>query len=125
MFARALSLLLLLTPSAAAQPLECSDITGSVFEDRNGNGYQDPGEPGLPGVRLATVSGLLVETDAKGRFHIACPQAPGGPFGSAFVLKLDTRTLPTGYRVTTENPRMVRLTRGKATHLAFGVSLKR
>lgn len=120
MSARILPLLLLLAPGAAAQPLECSDVTGTVFEDRNGNGYREPGEAGLAGVRLATLSGLLVRTDAAGRFHIACPDTPGGSFGAAFVLKLDTRTLPSGYRLTTENPRMVRLARGTATQFSFG-----
>jgi len=32
--------------------------------------------------------------------------------------------LPTGYEVTTENPRVVRLTRGKLTKLNFGATLK-
>jgi hypothetical protein len=32
------------------------------------------------------------------------------------------RTLPTGYAVTTENPRTIRLTRGKITKLNFGAA---
>jgi hypothetical protein len=40
-------------------------------------------------------------------------------------MKLDTRTLPSGYRVTTENPRVVRLTRGKLVKLNFGAALHR
>jgi hypothetical protein len=40
-------------------------------------------------------------------------------------MKLDTRTLPTGYRLTTENPRVVRLTAGKMTELNFGASIGR
>ena len=39
--------------------------------------------------------------------------------GSNFILKLDTRTLPTGYRMTTVNPETVRLTRA---HLASGAT---
>jgi hypothetical protein len=35
---------------------------------------------------------------------------------------LDTRTLPAGYALTSENPRDVRLTRGKITKLNFGAS---
>ncbi|MBS0199895.1 MAG: DUF11 domain-containing protein, partial [Proteobacteria bacterium] len=38
--------------------LDDSLIVGSVFNDSNGNGRQDPGERGLPGVRLGTVEGL-------------------------------------------------------------------
>jgi hypothetical protein len=33
--------------------------------------------------------------------------------------------LPTGYRVTTENPKTVRLTAGKLTKLNFGASISR
>ena len=40
-------------------------------------------------------------------------------------MKLDERTLPSGYRVTTENPRDVRLTRGKLTKLNFGATIHR
>lgn len=39
------------------------------------------------------------------------------------MLKLDTRTLPTGYFVTTENPRVVRITPGRITKLNFGATL--
>ena len=104
---------------------DCGDIIGKVFDDRNRNGYQDAGEPGLPGVRLATVRGLLITTDAFGRYHVTCAQVPDVDIGSNFLLKLDARTLPTGYRITTENPRVVRLTRGKVTKLNFGASVSR
>lgn len=104
---------------------DCSDVIGKVFDDKNRNGYQDEGEPGLPGVRLATVKGLLVTTDPHGRFSIACADIPDQDIGSNFIVKLDTRTLPTGYRVTTENPRKVRLTRGKIVKLNFGASITR
>jgi uncharacterized repeat protein (TIGR01451 family) len=104
---------------------DCGEIIGRVFDDKNRNGYHDEGEPGLPGVRVATVKGLLVLTDKHGRFHVACADIPDGDIGSNFILKLDTRTLPTGYRVTTENPRTVRLTRGKITKLNFGASASR
>lgn len=104
---------------------DCSDLIGKVFDDRNVNGYQDDGEPGIANVRLATVNGLLVTTDDQGRFHVACAAIPQSDRGSNFVMKLDTRTLPSGYRVTTENPRDVRLTRGKMTKLNFGAALHR
>ena len=45
--------------------------------------------------------------------------------GQNFTLKLDTRSLPAGYRLTTENPRTVRLTAGKMTELNFGVTISR
>jgi hypothetical protein len=104
---------------------DCGEVIGRVFDDRNRNGYADAHEPGLPGVRLATVRGLLITTDEFGRFHITCAMIPDRDIGSNFILKLDPRTLPTGYRVTTENPRVVRLTRGKISKLNFGASISR
>lgn len=104
---------------------DCSDLIGKVFDDKNINGYQDEGEPGLAGVSVVTPRGLLVTTDAYGRFHIACADVPNELHGSNFIMKLDERTLPSGYRVTTENPRVVRLTRGKLVKLNFGAGLHR
>jgi len=104
---------------------DCSDLIGKVFDDKNLNGYQDEGEPGLAGVRVVTPRGLLVTTDEYGRFHIACADVPNELHGSNFIMKLDERTLPSGYRITTENPRVVRLTRGKLVKLNFGAGLHR
>ena len=104
---------------------DCSDVIGKVFDDRNRDGYQDEGEPGLPGVRLATVRGLLITTDPHGRFSIPCADIPDPDIGSNFIVKLDPRTLPTGYALTTENPRKVRLTRGKMVKLEFGAAAGR
>jgi uncharacterized repeat protein (TIGR01451 family)/fimbrial isopeptide formation D2 family protein len=102
---------------------DCTDLIGKVYDDKNANGYQDPGEKGLPNVRLVTVRGWLVATDAEGRFHIACADVPNQDHGSNFVMKLDESTLPTGYRMTTENPRAVRLTAGKFARIDFGAAL--
>ncbi|MFT4173091.1 MAG: SdrD B-like domain-containing protein [Rhodocyclaceae bacterium] len=104
---------------------DCTDVIGKVFDDKNANGYQDEGEPGIPNVRVATVNGLLVTTDAEGRYHIACAAIPKEGTGSNFVLKLDERTLPSGYRVTTENPADERVTRGKAARINFGATVHR
>jgi uncharacterized repeat protein (TIGR01451 family) len=104
---------------------DCSEIIGKVFDDRNANGYQDQGEPGIARVRIATVTGVVVTTDSEGRFHIACAAIPDEYRGSNFVMKLDERSLPSGYRLTTENPRDVRVTRGKMTKLNFGATIHR
>ena len=101
---------------------QCSDLIGRVFDDTNRNGYYDTGEPGLPGVRLATARGLLITTDKFGRYHIACGAIPDAEIGSNFIVKLDPRSLPTGYVVTSENPRVVRLTRGKLSKLNFAAA---
>ncbi len=102
---------------------DCSDIIGHVFDDKNRNGYMDDGERGLPGVRVVTLDGTLITTDSKGRFHVPCAAIPDASIGSNFLMKLDVRTLPTGYQLTTENPRDVRVTRGKVTELNFGAAI--
>jgi hypothetical protein len=76
-------------------------VTGKVFNDANRDGYQDQGEEGLSGVRLITARGLAATTDTYGRYHITCAITPNESRGSNFVLKLDDRTLPTGYRGST------------------------
>lgn len=104
---------------------DCTDVIGKVFDDRNLNGHQDEGEPGLSGVRLVTARGLIANTDRYGRFHLACAAVPDAERGSNFILKLDDRTLPSGYRVTTENPRVQRATRGKMLRFNFGATIHR
>ncbi len=114
------------TVEVVVEPVfDCGDVIGKVFDDANRNGYQDDGERGLAGVRVATVNGLLIATDRHGRFHVACADLPDQRIGSTFLMKLDTRTLPTGYRLTSENPRAVRLTAGKASRLNFAAAIGR
>jgi uncharacterized repeat protein (TIGR01451 family) len=105
--------------------LDCTDIIGKVFDDVNADGYPDEGEKGLGGVRIVSARGLIATTDKYGRFHITCAAIPNEDRGSNFILKLDDRTLPTGYRVTTENPLVRRVTRGKAIKYNFGAALHR
>jgi uncharacterized repeat protein (TIGR01451 family) len=130
---------------------DCTDVIGKVYLDRNGNGMQDPDpgraalsdpeifldkwgklappsepepkdEPGIPGVRLATVNGLLITTDEFGRYHVPCAALPKRE-GSNFTLKLDARTLPQGLMVASENPRTLRLTAGKVAKMNFALRL--
>jgi uncharacterized repeat protein (TIGR01451 family) len=130
---------------------DCGDVIGRVFDDIDNDGYQDApadlagitnqdifndkigklapaevtrqgGEPGLPGVKLVTPRGDIITTDKHGRYSVPCALLPAR-IGSNFLLKLDERSLPTGYRVTTENPRVMRLTPGKMAEMNFGASL--
>jgi uncharacterized repeat protein (TIGR01451 family) len=104
---------------------DCTDVLGKVFDDTNRNGLQDDGEAGIGGVRLATARGLLATTDQYGRFHITCAITPREGRGSNFVLKLDDRTLPSGYRGSTELLQIKRATPGKALEFNFGASIHR
>lgn len=65
-------------------------IIGTVFVDLDGNGVQDPGEPGVPGVRLILEDGTYVITDPEGQYSIY------GQRPITHVLKLDPHTLPPG-----------------------------
>ncbi len=105
------------------------DITDQdVFVDGKGGKLtpapMSSSERGLPNVRLVTPTGTIITTDEYGRYSIPCAELPGG-YGTNFTLKLDTRSLPTGYRVTTENPRTMRVTAGIMTELNFGAALGR
>jgi uncharacterized repeat protein (TIGR01451 family) len=109
----------------ADQTFDCTDVFGKVFNDVNRNGVQDNGEEGLPGVRVVTATGLAAATDRYGRFHITCAITPNEDRGSNFVLKLDDRTLPSGFRMSTDQVQIKRATRGKALKFDFGASIYR
>lgn len=106
--------------------LQCASVLGRVFDDTDQNGHMSLAdeERGLPNVRLIAPNGLAITTDAHGRFNVPCAALPRA-IGANFMLKLDERTLPAGYRITTENPRVVRLTPGMVTRLDFGATLAR
>lgn len=104
---------------------DCTDVIGKVFDDHNLNGRQDANENGLAGVRGVTVRGLVATTNQHGRFHITCAAVPDENRGSNLILKLDERSLPTGFRMTTENPRVQRATRGKMIRFNFGATIHR
>ena len=102
---------------------DCTDVIGKVFNDKDRNGEQDLGETGLPGVRVVTLNGLAAVTDAYGRFHISCAVVPHEGRGSNFVAKLDDRSLPTGFRMSTRQVQVERASRGKVLRLRFGASI--
>jgi hypothetical protein len=104
---------------------DCTDLTGKVFNDSNRDGYQNEDEEGLAGVRVVTGRGLVATTDTHGRYHITCATVPNESRGSNFVLKLDDRTLPTGFRTSTRPVQIKRATRGKALKINFGASIHR
>ena len=80
-------------------------------------------EEGLPGVRLATIEGLLIETDRWGRYHIEEIENVAWDIGSNYIVKVDPQTLPQGSEFTTENPRVERLTQSLMSNINFGVRI--
>jgi uncharacterized repeat protein (TIGR01451 family) len=103
--------------------LEQTRILGKVFDDQDGDGWQDPGERGVPGVRIASVDGLISETDAHGRYHQEGIVLLNQERGKNYILKLDAATLPPGSSVTTENPLLRRVTAAIPARFDFGVKL--
>ncbi|WP_250464985.1 isopeptide-forming domain-containing fimbrial protein, partial [Microbulbifer litoralis] len=80
-------------------------------------------EGGIPGVRIATPDGLLVETDQFGRYHLAGIDGGTWEFGRNLILKVDPSTLPAGSVFTTGNPLIRRVTPGMPVRFDFGVHL--
>lgn len=117
------SFVFLLAVSIQASPTLESALIGKVFHDENENGVMDHNEFGLPGVRLATVTGLVLETDGFGRFHVPDVALSNAYTGRAFILKVDPYSLPAGAIVTTENPRVIRISNVSILNkINFGIS---
>ena len=94
-------------------------VKETVFQDTNGNGTQDPGEPGIQGVtvRVTDAGGEVLTgvTDGLGNVTI-----PGVIAGTATVT-VDVTTLPPGVTSQTAgiNPSTVQVTTGQTTDAGF------
>jgi uncharacterized repeat protein (TIGR01451 family) len=91
-------------------------IRGTVYDDRNGNGIQNSGEPGLPGVTvsLTDVSGNIVATtvtDVNGNYSFS------GITPGFYVI---TEKDPSGYSSTTPNTVAVSINENAETVTDFG-----
>ncbi len=102
---------------------DLTTIIGKVFHDKNGNGVQDEGEEGIALAKVVSVRGEIVTTDQFGRYHIAGVDAGRPDRGRNYILKVDPKSLPSGTRFTTENPRVIRITPGLMQKINFGVKL--
>ncbi len=72
-----LGLLLIFGGSVFSQDL----VTGTVFEDKNGDGIQNTGEPGIPKVSVSNGETVVI-TGKNGKYNI-----PLGEEGNIFVIK--------------------------------------
>lgn len=77
-------------------------------------------EEGIPGVKLLTVEGIVIETDQYGRYHVP-DQWVLNKKGQQFLVKLDTDSLPTGMKVVSENPKVRRITPNALSKFNFSV----
>ncbi len=80
-------------------------------------------ERGVPGVRIASVEGLLMETDQFGRYHVLGIEGGRSERGRNFILKADPATLPRASEFTTANPLVRRITPGLPARFDFGLKL--
>jgi hypothetical protein len=89
-------------------------ILGTVFDDANGNGEQDAGEPGIPGVRVNLRNGIsgTITTDPNGDYSFSLSWS-----GHYTV----TATTPAGYTSTTPEEIVALLTGpGQQVQVDFG-----
>ncbi len=93
------------------------NLIGKVFDDQNENGIQDKGEEGIGNIKLATQEGIVIITDTFGRYHIP-DLIPG-----RHLIKIDTTTLPVGFKLTTEEAVLIKSTDAMLNKANFGVKL--
>ena len=90
-------------------------IIGKVFQDKNGDGYQDPDEPGIGNAMVALDNGTYAMTDEYGRYHFPAV-TPGQR-----LLKINLHSLPPGSTVTTRESLVVAVTSGLLAKANFGI----
>ncbi|NNG45733.1 MAG: OmpA family protein, partial [Deltaproteobacteria bacterium] len=93
-------------------------IFGKVFEDKDEDGWQDPGEPGIGGAMVALDDGTYVITDEHGRYHFPAVR-PGQR-----LVKINLQTLAPGAVTTTDEARVLHVTNGILAKANFGVGYR-
>jgi uncharacterized repeat protein (TIGR01451 family) len=102
---------------------DCGTIIGRVFEDKNFDGEQQPGERGIPNAVIFLQDGNRITTDPKGLFSLA-NVLPGSHVGV-----LDLSSVP-GYQLApnkkfkerNSQSRLVRLEPGGLVRMNFAVT---
>lgn len=96
--------------ASTVRPLPSVSVGNFVWFDRNGNGLQDAGEPGIEGVSLSlsTTSGAATDvdgdpvpaavSDASGSYTFTA--LPPLSAGTHYVVTLDPASVPAGYAPT-------------------------
>jgi hypothetical protein len=100
-----------------------ASLAGVVYNDKNGNGRQDPGETGLGDVTIdVTWTGpagpvtIPVVTDPSGAWSQA--NLPAG----SYTVKIEASTQPSGYRLTTPSIQSVTLAIGGSAFVSIGLT---
>jgi uncharacterized repeat protein (TIGR01451 family) len=102
---------------------DCGTVLGRVFEDRNFDGEQQPGEPGIPNAVIFMDDGNRVTTDANGLFSLAYVIS-GYRTGTLDLTSLPGYTLaPNLYRIEgNSRGRLVKLAPGGLVRMNFAVT---
>jgi len=102
---------------------DCGTIIGRVFVDKNFDGEQQPGEPGVPNAVVFMDDGNRVTTDANGLFSLPYAIA-GHRTGTLDLTSLPGYTLaPNLYRIENNAPsRLVKLAPGGMARMNFAVT---
>jgi hypothetical protein len=102
---------------------DCGTVVGRVFVDKNFDGEQQPGEPGIPNAVIFMDDGNRVTTDPNGLFSLPFAIA-GYRSGTLDLTSLPGYTLaPNLYRIEANSPsRLVKLSPGGLVRMNFAVT---
>ncbi|MBI5154070.1 HYR domain-containing protein, partial [Candidatus Poribacteria bacterium] len=98
-------------------------ISGTVFQDFDGDGTQDPGEPGIPNITVTITDGIglthVTSTDSNGQYTV--PSLPVGASGSATVdVDQNDPQMPSGAFLTTTDPASTTIVGGSTVNVPTG-----
>ena len=102
---------------------DCGNVLGRVFVDKNFDGEQQNGEPGVPNAVVWMDDGNRITTDENGLFHVKCV-LPGARTGALDLTTLPGYTLAPNLQFAERNSpsRLVRLSPGGTVRMNFGVT---
>jgi uncharacterized repeat protein (TIGR01451 family) len=102
---------------------DCGTIIGRVFVDKNFDGEQQPGEPGVPNAVIYLEDGNRITTDPNGLFSLA-NVLPGSHTGVLDLSSLPGYTLAPNRKFSERNSqsRLVRLEPGGLVRMNFAVT---
>ncbi|HEY9695399.1 MAG TPA: hypothetical protein V6D15_24635 [Oculatellaceae cyanobacterium] len=102
---------------------DCGTVIGRVFVDKNFDGEQQPGEPGVPNSVVLMDDGNRITTDAKGLFSVI-NVLPGYRTGVLDLSSLPGYTLAPNVRFKERNSqsRLVHLAPGALVRMNFAVT---
>jgi uncharacterized repeat protein (TIGR01451 family) len=102
---------------------DCGTILGKVFVDKNFDGEQQPGEPGVPNAVIFMDDGNRITTDANGMYSLQYAIA-GYRTGTLDLTSMPGYTIaPNKYRIEGNSPsRLVKLAPGSTVRMNFAVT---